>query len=351
VHPSIIPTIILAGENGVGKTTIMDLFPGETILELDDDLNEIIIKSINFTNLETIEECKIREIDLDELVNNSRLYKDLLKTTEIILIVTNSAASNLGRTKKSLSLLKQKFPQADYYIIANFQDLEDSAFEPEEIEEFFEQKTYGFSAIQKDSKEEILKILTHVLNISVLEKVEVDSIVTDSDEITRQELKIFIKDQLNDNIEKARILGKQGEHIAASSEFSLAASQFQKLCESLKNQVERDEAEAVYYLCKAYESMELADGYEDSSKYSEAVELFTKASEIFTNTKFKLLALGNSAFCEALELGAEFDQSNEPEIKEKLYPKIKMILRKAANLYRKGGFESESDWVLAINIF
>jgi len=202
VHLSIIPTIILAGEIGVGKTTIMDLFPGETILELDDDLNEIIVKSINFTSLETIEECKIREIDLDELVNNSRLYNDLLKTAEIIIVVTNSAASNLGRTKQAISILLQKSPHADFYIIANFQDLKDSAFEPEKIEEFFNLKTFSFSAIQGDSKDEIIKILTYILKSSVSEKVDIESIRIDSEDITRQELKTFIKDQLDEKIEK-----------------------------------------------------------------------------------------------------------------------------------------------------
>ena len=41
-HISIPPKILLIGEIGVGKSTIMDLFPGETVLELDEDLNEII---------------------------------------------------------------------------------------------------------------------------------------------------------------------------------------------------------------------------------------------------------------------------------------------------------------------
>ena len=40
------PKMLLIGEEGVGKSTIMNLFPGETILELDDDLNEIIQKPI-----------------------------------------------------------------------------------------------------------------------------------------------------------------------------------------------------------------------------------------------------------------------------------------------------------------
>ena len=48
-HIFIPPKILLIGENGVGKTTIMDLFPGEKILELDEDLNELIQKFQRYT--------------------------------------------------------------------------------------------------------------------------------------------------------------------------------------------------------------------------------------------------------------------------------------------------------------
>jgi len=171
-HIYIPPKILLIGEVGVGKTTIMDLFPGPTILELDEDLNEIIEKFIGVSGLENLKQFKLREIDLEELVNKSKLYRKLLDTVEIICIVSNSASSNLGRTKNYFNRLKPLVKKADFYIIANFQDLTESAFEPDKIEKSFEIKTYGFSAIQKDSKEKIHSIFTEMLKNSVLKKIK-----------------------------------------------------------------------------------------------------------------------------------------------------------------------------------
>jgi predicted amidohydrolase/signal recognition particle receptor subunit beta len=176
-HMFIPPKILLIGEQGVGKTTIMNLFPGETILELDDDLKEVIQKEIDILDLKDIKKCILREIDIDEFVNNSKLYRTLLNSVDIICIVTNSAASNLGRTEKSFSILKEISKKADFYIIANFQDLEESSFEPEKIEELFNKKTFGFSAIQEDSKQKILTIFTEILTTSVIKKTKSLSVV------------------------------------------------------------------------------------------------------------------------------------------------------------------------------
>ena len=153
------------------------------------------------------------------------------------------------------------------------------------------------------------------------------------------------------DLEKARILGKQGEHLAAAEKFSSAASQFRDICTFFKIKREREELEAVYYLCKAWESMELAEKYEDPDRFAEAANLFSKASKLFTESKLKLLASGNSAFCQAMEHGCKFDESIEMQIKAQLYPKIKLILRKAAILYGKGGFESGADWALATSAY
>jgi len=149
------------------------------------------------------------------------------------------------------------------------------------------------------------------------------------------------------NIEKARILGKKGEHIAAAEKFSSAATQIRDICNLFKIKREQDELKAVYYLCKAWENMELAEKYENPDRFVEAANLFTRASELFPESKMKLLASGNSAFCQALELGSKFDKL--PVIKNKalLYPKIKSMLRIASTSYRKGGFEGESNWALA----
>ena len=137
------PKVLLVGEDGVGKSTIMNLFPGETIIELDDDLIEIIQKPIHLPVFERINEIILRELDLKELVDNTKVYRALLDSIDIICIVTNSGASNLGRTKRLFSILQERVKKADFYIIANFQDLESTSFEPEKIEEIFGVKTFG----------------------------------------------------------------------------------------------------------------------------------------------------------------------------------------------------------------
>ena len=149
------------------------------------------------------------------------------------------------------------------------------------------------------------------------------------------------------NLDEARILGKKGDHIVAAEKFHSAASQFRDICILYKIKRERAELEAIYHLCKAWESMELAENYEDPEKFAEAANLFAKASNYFTESKLKFLAQGNSNFCLALEEGCKFDQSNDMEVKTRLYPNVKSILRKAANSYEKGGFKNGADWALA----
>ena len=153
------------------------------------------------------------------------------------------------------------------------------------------------------------------------------------------------------NIEEARILEKQGNHQSSATKFASAASQFREVCSYFKIEREREELEAVYYLCRAWESMELAENYEDPNKFTEASELFTKASNLFFSNKMKSLASGNSTFCKALEYGCKFDESPESKVKAELYPKIKVMLRKATSSYRKGGFENGADWALATSTY
>jgi predicted amidohydrolase len=153
------------------------------------------------------------------------------------------------------------------------------------------------------------------------------------------------------DVEKARIVGKQGEHITAAELFASAASQFRYVCNLFKSEKERMELEAVYYLCRAWESMELAEKYEDHDRFSESANLFKKAGNLFTDSKLKLLASGNSSFCQALELGCEFDRTYESDVKAQLYPKIKSMLRTAASSYEKGGFKNGGDWALATSTY
>jgi len=157
------PKILLVGEDGVGKTTIMNLFPGETILELDSDMNEIIQKRVVLPNFFKINEAIFREVNFQDLIENSRIFSPLLDSADVICIITNSGAGNLSKTKNLYNQLKNRGIRADFYMIANFQDLKNSSFNPEEISESFGIKTFGFSAIDKNAKNRIYNIINEML--------------------------------------------------------------------------------------------------------------------------------------------------------------------------------------------
>ncbi|MFX1317261.1 MAG: carbon-nitrogen hydrolase family protein, partial [Promethearchaeota archaeon] len=153
------------------------------------------------------------------------------------------------------------------------------------------------------------------------------------------------------NLENARILQKQGEHISAAENFALSASQFRDICTLFKIERERKELEAIYHLCRAWEGMELAENYQEPERFLEASKLFLKASDLFTDSKLKLLASGNSSVCLALENGCKFDESTDIEKKADYYKKVKIMLRKASSLYEKGGFNGGADWALATSVY
>ena len=159
--------ILLTGEKGVGKTTIMNLLPGETILKIDDDLHELLQNSIEF---EGRGEIILMEIELEELVNNSKAYKSLLERSDTLIIVTNSAMSNLQSTRKLYSELKQKVKIPNFYIFANFQDKEETAIEREKIESMFGEKTIALSAIEPESKELMLNIIEQISKTTIVRK-------------------------------------------------------------------------------------------------------------------------------------------------------------------------------------
>lgn len=167
------PKILLVGEDGVGKTSILNLFPGETVLQLDEDLNEIMQKQVNVSGLKGINQIILREMEIEDLIDNSKFHRPLLNSVDVVLVVTNSAASNLGRTKKHFERLKPMVKKGAFYVIANFQDLKDQAFDPEKIEDAFGVKTFPFSSKSNDEETKIgfFEIMVEVLQKSVIDKI------------------------------------------------------------------------------------------------------------------------------------------------------------------------------------
>ncbi|MFX0025636.1 MAG: GTPase domain-containing protein, partial [Candidatus Hermodarchaeota archaeon] len=220
------PEILLTGEKGVGKSTILSLFPGENIIEIDLNLNEIIKKPIDVENQKGINQCILKNIDLNELIRNLISYRDILESIDIICIITDSSKTNVESTQQSYLELKENFQAPDYFVIANFQDNKKLALKAEKIEQLFELKTYGFSAVQKDSREKFSSIIQDILRLSIIEEEEPELIQPKK---VPNDIKIVILKETYSNIwsivEEAAILGKQGEHILAAKRFSKAAYQ------------------------------------------------------------------------------------------------------------------------------
>lgn len=164
------PKILLVGTMGVGKKTIMHLFPSEEILDIDEDLNEIPQKIVELPELIDINHCIVWRIDMEELAYNTLRYNMLLNSVNVIIIVTNSSFSNLRRTKELYSRMKPKVKKSVFYLIANYQDEISTAFSPKKIEEMFNLKTFGFSALKKDSYEKFMLILNEIIRKTIEEK-------------------------------------------------------------------------------------------------------------------------------------------------------------------------------------
>ncbi|MHA2295069.1 MAG: tetratricopeptide repeat protein [Candidatus Hodarchaeales archaeon] len=140
------------------------------------------------------------------------------------------------------------------------------------------------------------------------------------------------------NLEEARILRKQGDLLTSAEMFDLTASQFKEVLTLVKIEQEKGELKAVYYLCRAWGRMVIAEKKLDPDKFLEAANLFDEASVLFTDSKLKLLASGNTAFCKALEKGCK--------IKKQLFNDVKKQLKLAAEFFSDGGYENKAQEVL-----
>ena len=346
------PEILITGEKGVGKSTILNLFPGENILEIDLNLNEIMKKPIDIENLKGINKCILRDIDLNELTTNLISYRDLLESIDIICIITDSTKTNLESTQQSYLELKKNLQDPDYYLIANFQDNKKNALEAEKIEELFGVKTYGFSAVQKDSHKKLSTIIEDILKLSIIQKEETD--VIQPRQVSNDIEIVILKESFSNiwsEVEEAAILGKQGEHVLAAERFSKAAYQLKEYNIETALKEEREKVDVLHNLCKAWESMELAEEYNEPKKYSEAATFFIEASSLINDDKLRLFIIGNTKFCKALQLGLEFDTLDDINFKANNYHEIKTMIKESANLFKEAGFETEAKWALATSSY
>ncbi len=329
------PNILITGIEGVGKSTILNLFPGDVILEIDDNFNEIFQKSILLPELNQIEQCILREIDLKEMLRNLDSYRTILDIVDIFCIVIDSTERNIEESEELIAELKFKMPDIQLFIIANFQDRVSISWSVEKIANRLDQKVYGFSAIQENSEEKLITILKKIIEITFFRNKK---------EIFHSLLKQEDYKVIWTEIEEARRNEKRRDFQAASNIFSNIATRLK----NLKSEYEGKEIDALYYLCRAWQSLNLAEEQKNIKKFAEAEILFNQANEHFSDKNLKALLYANSIFCEILKLSFQFDESDNPNRKAEYYPKIRNLIKRAIDLYKEGGYLKDAEWAMNV---
>ncbi len=157
-------------------------------------------------------------------------------------------------------------------------------------------------------------------------------------------------------LEEAKTLGERGDIAASSAKYGLAAKKFQEVLSTIENEPsftdetkakDRHELLPIIYLCKAWQTMTKAETEASPELYLEAAQLFDEAKNYSLDQEAKLLALGHSDFCKALDAGTKFEYSGD----RRLYAAATRHLQNAANYYLRAGLKSASEYATATQRF
>jgi hypothetical protein len=145
-------------------------------------------------------------------------------------------------------------------------------------------------------------------------------------------------------IEEAKILDKKGDHYTSSEKYSQAREAFEKMSQALETEQERKEFNLIISLSHAWQKMTLAEAKSSPILYLEASQIFEQAEDFSPNEKTKMLLLGHSRFCKALEAGTRFADSRDAA----LHQIAEQHLESAASYYVRAGFQNASEYSKAI---
>jgi GNAT superfamily N-acetyltransferase len=147
-------------------------------------------------------------------------------------------------------------------------------------------------------------------------------------------------------IEEAKILDKKGDHFASSEKYCSAAAILQKIAQAAQSEQDRRECGLISTLSLAWARMTRAEAEGSPDLYLEASKLFEEAKELSFNEKAKMLALGHSRFCRALEAGTKFADTRD----KTLHTTAVHHLESAATYYAKAGFPNASEYAKATEL-
>jgi hypothetical protein len=147
-------------------------------------------------------------------------------------------------------------------------------------------------------------------------------------------------------LEEARTLDKKGDHSSSSEKYGSAAEIFEKMTRALKTEQDRKEIGLLTILSRAWQKMTRAEAEEAPELYIEASQLFEEAKGVSPDEKSRMLALGHSHFCRALEAGTRFADTRDAA----LHAKAMQHLESAANYYVKADLQNASEYAKATEL-
>lgn len=147
-------------------------------------------------------------------------------------------------------------------------------------------------------------------------------------------------------IEEARILDKKGDHYSSSEKYGSAAETLEKTAQASESEQDRREIEFIVSLSRAWQKMTRAEAEASPALYGEASQLFEKLKELSSNERTKMLALGHSRFCKALEAGTKFADTGDSA----MHAEAEQFLESAAKYYVHAGFQKASEYAKATRL-
>jgi len=144
-------------------------------------------------------------------------------------------------------------------------------------------------------------------------------------------------------LEEAKILDGKGDHLSSSRRYSSATEKFRRAIDIADHELDRRDLRPLACLCQAWQMMTLAEAEASPKLYLEASRLFDEAKEHSLNERAKLLALGHSCFCRALEAGSRFETTRDV----RLHLEVTHHLESAADYYIRAGVKTASEYAKA----
>lgn len=208
---------------------------------------------------------------------------------------------------------------------------------------------------RKEQNEEALKTFKHAAKLFIETKETVQARLKDieSREERQMATKILETSDLwhrysnaRVSLEDARIQDKKGDHSSSSEKYGLAAEDLEGIIDALDSEQERKEFKFIICFSRAWQKMTCAEAEASPSFYAEAAQLFEDAKEFGSSEKSRMLALGHSRFCKALEAGTRFTDT----LDKALHATAAKYLESAANYYVKADFREASEYAKATGL-